>query len=75
MRAARTKQEHNGKERAEFDIQDEITTFDFLSATVQRHEEDEHLPETTEPEDDQDEEKRTVTIRLTAGTKTNCQSS
>ena len=61
MRAARTKQENNGKERAEHAlctyIQDKMPTFDIFPATSQGLGEGEPHTEKTEPEDDQDEEK------------------
>ena len=60
VRAARTKQETNGKERAEHAlctrIQDEMTTFDTFPAAVQGLDEGENPTEKIEPEDDQDDE-------------------
>ena len=60
VRAARTKQENNGKERAEHAlrtyIQDESTTFDTFPAAEQGLDEGEHPTEKLEPEDDQDDE-------------------
>ena len=60
VRTARTKHENNGKERAEhaYDsyIQDEMTTFDTLPATVQGLDEGANPTEKPEPEDDHDDE-------------------
>ena len=56
VRAAKKKQETNGKERAEHAlctyIQDEMTTFDIFPATVQGLNESENATEKVEPEDD-----------------------
>ena len=60
VRAARTKQEHNGKGRAENAscsyIQDEMATRDIFPATVHELEEDKNPTEKIEPDNDQDEE-------------------
>ena len=63
VRAARTKQDNNGKECAEQDMQlciyirDWMPTFGMFPATSGRLEEGERSTEKTELEDDQDEEK------------------
>ena len=60
VRTARTRQEKHEKERAEHayysHIHDEVTISDGFPATIQGLEEDEHLPEDTTAQDDQEDE-------------------
>ena len=60
VRTARTRQEKNERERAEHvhysHIHDEVTIPDSFTVTGQGLEEDEHLPEDTTAQDDQEDE-------------------
>ena len=60
VRAARTKEANNRKERAEHAlcsyIQDKMATFDIFPATVHELEEDKNPTEKMEPDNDQDKE-------------------
>ena len=60
VRTARTTQEKHEKERAKHayynHIHDEVTVYDAFPATIQKLDEDEHLPEDTTAQDDQEDE-------------------